>query len=237
MDATEINVPEGMQKKEWFKTKEFIKGVGTSNSAFNRWLKSHPEFVQQYCQNIGRGSKRPRYLILWKGIAAYVNEYAKTRPARKIVNNLSTISEAKKQSTDIVNKEIEKQNSQVPDLNKMLLMSQNLLLAIGGVNEKVNQLQTEMNGALKVIENVVVRMDAQEMEMKKPLPVTSIHRQFLNDRVRLFAIQENIEFSRVWRKVNEHVGRGGVAFYNFADFRKGLAFVKGLYEQSGMDWE
>lgn len=60
-----------MEKKEWFRVKEFVKGVGTTEPAFSRWLKMNPEFLERYCQNIGFGKKYSRYLILWEGVNAY----------------------------------------------------------------------------------------------------------------------------------------------------------------------
>lgn len=50
-------------------------------------------------------------------------------------------------------------------------------------------------------------------------------------------IHRHPEFSRVWRKINEYVGRGGVAFYEFADYQKALKFTKNLFEEAGMSWD
>lgn len=232
----EITVPDGMQKKEWYSTKEFIAGVGTTNSSFHRWLKNHPDFVQKYCQNISHGLKRPRYKILWKGIAAYVNFFAMTRPRGKIVNKMSTISKAKELSTELANREIERQQSQpsMPMSPEMMLLETARLLS--HLTARIDNAAIQFRADHARIEKVEATVESIENKLNEPLPTSSLHRQFLGDRVKLFAIKQDIHYSFVWRKVNKYVGRGHISYYDFSDFQKALKFIKGMYEEAKMEW-
>ena len=236
MEKMQIVVPEGMSKKEWFTTAEFAAGVKTSKKALTEWIRTHQEFKTNFCQKIGRGDKRPRYLIFWKGVAEYIAQKNAFNGNQNIPADRS-FSGVKSSVAENANQNIEKIKSQPVDLDKLLAMSQNLLLAFTGAAQKIQQIELERSEDRKQITAIAEKIDQQEKEMKKPLPIGSIHRQFLNDRVRMYAINQRIEFPRVWRKVNEFVGRGSVSFYEFADFQRALKFVKNLYEEAGMDWE
>lgn len=230
----EIAVPEHMVKKEWYSTKEFIAGVNTSSSGFHRWLKDHPDFVQKYCQNISHGTKRTRYRILWKGIAAYVNEYAKTRPAKKIVNNMLSISKAKEVTTELANREIERQLSQPTMTPEAMLLETARLLS--HLTSRLDNAAVQFRADHARIDKVEATVESIENKLNEPLPASSLHRQFLGDRVKLFAIKQDIHYSFVWRKVNKYVGRGHISYYDFADFQKALRFIKSMYEEAKMEW-
>lgn len=240
MEKMQVIVPEGMAKKEWFTPAEFAAGIKTSKGALMEWIRVRPDFKIKFCQMVGGGSKRPRYLISWKGLAEYISQRESFRGNQHKEKTLVSrdFKSAKSNVAENANQNMERIKSQPPvDLDKLLAMSQNLLLAFTGATQKIQQIELERSEDRKQITAIVEKIDQQEKEMKKPLPIGSIHRQFLNDRVRMYAINQQIEFPRVWRKVNEFVGRGSVSFYEFADFQRALKFVKNLYEEAGMDWE
>lgn len=64
---------------QWYTLRQFAKIVclkkfGGVNRryvmAFRNFLKSRPDFVEKYCQNISL-AKRPKYLILWRGLEEF----------------------------------------------------------------------------------------------------------------------------------------------------------------------
>lgn len=232
-NTKEIVVPEGMAKKEWFKTSEFAKGVGTTPHAINQWIHRHPEFAQKYCQNISGNPARKKWLIFWEGISVYLSQKNIKSSNPLTVRGLET---AKENVGQIANETIKKAHVAVVDVDKLLIISQNLAAAFGGLSQKVLQIEQGQSESKAEIQKVTARLEQHEKELEKPLPITSIHRQFLNDRVRLYAIQTKIEFRRVWQAINTHVGRGGVSFYEFKDFQIALKYLKDMYEEAGMPW-
>lgn len=236
METTmQIVVPEGMAKKEWFSVKEFAAGVQTTPHAVNQWLNRHPDFTSKYCQNISTGQKRKKWLIFWEGISVFISRRSNNgKPSDSL--NLRVKEVAQENVGKMANQTIKQQSGQPSELDKLVLISQNLAAAFGGLSQKVLQIEQSYNESRAELQKVNARLEQHEKELEKPLPITSIHRQFLNDRVRLYAIQTKIEFRRVWQAINTHVGRGGVSFYEFKDFQIALKYLKDMYEEAGMPW-
>lgn len=217
----------------YYTAQEFADGVKLTRRSITNFIKNNKEFREKYCVLGGNlGSKKPRYFIAKEGLAAFIalREKFKGNQHKKKVAKLP-FETAKMTVADKANEALSNRSI---DINKMLQLSQNLLLAIGSVNSKLEQIEASTT---ERIEAVNKRLEKHEEELKKPLPVTDIHRQFLNDRVRLYCRTKGLQYALVWGHVNRHVGRGGVAFYNFQDFQKALKFVKAMYEEAGMDWE
>lgn len=236
MEATkQIVVPEGMQKKEWFNVKEFATGVGMTPHAVNQWIHRHPEFSQKYCQNISASQKRVRWLIYWEGISAFLTLHSgRTGNQYRSKDTLTRGLDVAKENVAI------KANEAIKGGNGQLSPAQALLQAVQlmvSLEQKLNNVEVRAEAHEQKLVQLEKKVEQNSNELKKPLPIGSIHRQFLNDRVRMYAINQSIEFSRVWRKINEYVGRGGVAFYEFADYQKALKFTKNLFEEAGMSWD
>lgn len=222
-----ITVPDGMVEKEWHSIKEFAKGVGTIPNTLNRWLRMHPDFVEKYCQNISHSKARPRYRILWTGIAAYVNEYAKTRKPRKIQGKLPSISEAKEISTEIVNKTIEAQKSQDPIL-------QNLMALV-----EVRKSQLAMGERLDRVE---AKLEEATAVLTEPVETTAGMRRFLVDRVKGYTKQMKevfdveVPYYVTYRQLHKHVGVYAIADFNFSQYTAALKLLKRIYIDSGLVW-
>lgn len=230
MDKETIVVPEGMKQKEWFTVKEFREGVGASKTGFNRWLRTHPDFVAKYCQNISNGKQRPRYIIFWKGITAYVNDFAKTRPHSKIEDKLSPILQAKKKTTELANREIERARCQG---NEIVQAEQDPILAMLGAISEMRRGQLAIEDRLSGLERMV---EETTTIMTAPVATTQGQRKLLNDRVRNYCILHDLPFHIVWRQVHEHVGKPAIHHYEFKHYQAALKYVEKMYNETGLDY-
>lgn len=221
----EIVVPAGMPKKEWFTTAEFAARVGIGTHSLRQWLKNHPEFTVNYCQNVSTNPKIKSWLIHESGVAPYISLKSKGRGT----SDVQMLTTAKQRVGEKANEALARKLT--PE--EMMLETARLLV---GLSNRLDNAAGAFAADHKKLEYVEGRLEKIETEMNKPLPVTSLHRQFLNDRVRMYAIKTDMDFRRVWQALNTHTGRGGVAFYEFQDFQKAKKYLKDMYEQAGLEW-
>jgi len=218
------------QHSRWLTIKEAAAQWGTSTRGITKAIRLHREALGEGCVGGGKGNP----------LSITSEALFKLRTIANIRSRKNTVDYLKK--TNIADKAIEaikevNTNKPVSDLDKLVLLSQNLLASINGMGGKVLQIEQSSIEQKKELEDVKARLQKHEDELNKPLTPSSVQRKFLGDRVKLYAITQTMPFHTVWGAVNTHVGRGGVAFYDFADYQKAIKFIKGMYEQAGMGWD
>lgn len=224
MESMQIVVPEGMAKKEWFTAKEFAAGVKASQPSLVEWIRVHPKFKQEFCQKIGSGSKRPRYLIFWKGIAEYIAQKNAFNGNKNRAGEQG-FSEVKSKVAEQANQNIERKQSQLTPIQALLqsvqMMAQ-MEQRVDAHESKLLQLEEKIEAATEVLTS--------------PVPVTNGQRQFLNDRVRKYCIEHDLPFHVVWRQVHEHVGLAAVHKYELKHYQAALKYVEKMYIETGLIW-
>lgn len=223
------NIVQG--EAEWLTLETFCNGVNSTPHAVRQWISAHPEFVKRYCKNIGT-EKRKKWEIHWEGIAAYIATKTSNTPKIKPLE-LRGLRDAKQIMADKVNSQIsKKQKQQLPDIDKLLEISRNLAKYAETQMQTIKPLELPPSTKPEIVD----RLEKIEKDLNAPLEPTHEQRAFLNDRVRFYCINNDIPFFRIWRQVNSHVGKAGIHAYNFAEYRKALAYLKSLYQEVGLDW-
>lgn len=218
------------QHTRWLTIKEAAAQWGTSTRGITKAIRLHREALGEGCVGGGKGNP----LSITSEALFKLRTIANIRSRKNTVGYLRKTNIADKAIEAIKEVNTNKYVTNPSDLDKLVLLSQNLLASIGGLSGKIEHNKIEQD---KKIADVEARLKKQEDELSKPLTPNSIQRKFLGDRVKLYAITQSIPFHTVWSAVNTHVGRGGVAFYDFADYQKAIKFIKGMYEQAGMGWD
>lgn len=230
-----------IQQGDWCTTRDFAEMLGITSKSLVKWIQRHPEFIEKHCHPIGNGVQRKRYMIHKDGIVYYVN-VRNSFNGNQFKSPQRNYLPQKELSADLANQKISEKINPHPvnnstELSQLVEISRNLAAAYSGQNRELLSIKESQEEIKKRQQEIDQKLQEQEKEMNKPLPVSSIQRDFLRSRVKLFAIKQEIHFPIVWNKINEYVGRGGVAFYDFADFQKALKYLKKIYEEAGMDWE
>lgn len=223
----EIVVPEGMAKKEWFSPAEVADGVKVSRAALVEWIRVHPKFRQEFCQKVGVGEKRPRFLIHWKGISEYFAQKSKTHRGNRYSKSLDPrdLETAKSNVAQMANQTIERQHSQSLPADPILA---NLQMMI-----EMRQSQLALGTKVEILEK---KLEETMAIATTPVPVTNGQRQFLNERVRKYCIEHDLPFHVVWRQVHEHVGLAAVHKYELRHYQAALKYVEKMYRETGLIW-
>jgi hypothetical protein len=207
------------KNQEWLTLKEAAAIRKCSTKSLAILIKRHRNIINEFV----RGGEK-------QGNKLFINQEGLLRLSNMANTNTHNSSAMYVAKSRLAGRAIKPQY----DLDKLVLISQNLLASIGGLSGKIEQNKIEQD---KKIADVEARLQKHEDELNKPLTPSSVQRKFLGDRVKLYAITQTMPFHTVWGAVNTHVGRGGVAFYDFADYQKAIRFIKGMYEQAGMGWD
>lgn len=227
-NTKEIVVPEGMAKKEWFRTPEFANGVGMTAHAVNQWIHRHPEFAQKYCQNISTNPERKKWLILWEGVSVFLaihngrtgNQY------RSKATLTRAFEEAKENVAQKANEAIKMATMQPTTPIQALLQAVQQMADMEARFQKTEQKVVMLEERLEEATNVLTT----------PIPVTAGQRQFLNDRVRKYCIEHELPYHTIWRQIHDHVGVIAVHKYELKHYQAALKYLEKMYIETGLIW-
>lgn len=229
----EITVPNGMQVKEWFNTKEFAAGVQSTPHAVNQWIHRHREFAEKYCQNVSKNPKRTNWLIFWEGIAVYIAQKSNTSRRSKALS-LRGLKDAQEKVGQKANETIK----QFPG-NGQLSPAQALLQAVQlmvSLEEKLNKVEVDNQATNQRLVQLEEKVQESIEVVTKPVASTEGQRRLLNDRVRHYCITHNLPYHIIWRQIHEHVGVYAVQNYEFRHYQASLKYLEKMYSDTGLVW-
>lgn len=132
-------------------------------------------------------------------------------------------------------KDVAIQATKISDIDKLLQISQNIMTAFVGLNERVEKLESTPI-SLELVEKVE-KLEEENKKYEVPKTMAQPQRDFLVERVRNYARLTEIPHFIIHTKLNKSVGKAGVHLYNMQDYKLAINILQAMYKEASLNWK
>lgn len=228
------NKPEG-GLIEWLNMKQAAELLDLTESSVYSALRRHKDIKEKYCTMMKGEMFRKSLHITKKGLEVLFN--AKDTGGRRSSLAIITPEITKKAKQAIAEKAQEGFEASNDPMLAQPQVLMNMRREMLGMKEELAETREAIGLQTPKIENHEERIGLLE-EQEDPMTgkMTPSQQQFLNLRVREYAINQGYTYSEVWRWLHTMVGRKNLKHYVRHDYYTAIGLLKSKYKQAMMSW-
>lgn len=181
--------------KEWVTPKELAAMVGVTARTINHWLQINPGFIAEFCQTVGGGTLRPRYLIHKKGIAHFIANKSKTYKGNRYEKVLgpSSFDKAKENVAEMANEAL------IPSDDPIIAQAQQTIL----LRKAQLRTQQEVDGLKSQVLQIVQKQEQAQVDLLALPEAGTSARQLttrakIRQRIVTYAQAKKVDYKTCW---------------------------------------